>query len=58
MNIDNNKKDLIYKLLPKREKLDTSNLKDILEYNLEPFNEADDEEEEEYEQQSVQCAQQ
>ena len=56
-NIDNNKKELIYKLLPTREKLDTSNLKDIVEYNLESFIEHDDEEEED-EQQSVQCAQQ
>ena len=55
--IDAAKKELLYKLLPKREKLNLENLQNIVEYQLESFIETDDEEEE-YEQQSVQCAQQ
>jgi len=61
-SIDDNKKQLIHKLLPKREKIDEKDKADKKEYILENFNKSeydDDDDEEEYSTDSnVQCSQQ
>lgn len=54
--IDTEKKNLLYKLLPKRDKL--KNTDELNEYFLQSFIDTDDEEEEEAEAEGIQCAQQ